>query len=117
MKKALLAIIIFSGLVIFAQGDNDYKLTTYYYPLRIQVQDTIGIEIAYIDANNGNVIIRGNLEQGLKKLSEVIQGTFQAEAAARRIRAQLNATGTVKSRALLTAAIKTYDSTLAVYGR
>lgn len=118
MKYIILLSICLAGILSGAQtNDEDYSLTEYYYPLRVQVRDTIGIEVAYIDFNNGHTIIRGNLEVGLKKLSEIIQGTFQEATAANAIRMQLNATGTVKSRVLLTQAIKTYDSIRAVYGK
>lgn len=100
MKKLVLGIIIISiSLTSFTQyqESTDHLATEYYYPLRIQVRDTTGIEVAYIDFNNGKVIIRGNLETGLKKLSELIQGTFQAEAYAQQIRAQLYTSGRVRS--------------------
>lgn len=120
MRKLILAIIIFSVCLIgFSQyhESTDHLATEYYYPLRIQVRDTIGIEVAYIDFNNGKVIIRGNLETGLRKLSELIQGTFQAEAYAQQIRAQLYTSGRVKSQLQLAKAIREYDSIRAIYGK
>jgi hypothetical protein len=128
MKKALLLLTVFVvSILVFSQGSGPRPLPPHYATfiepyqgskLSIQVIDTNFIELSFIQYNQqtGEVNVRGNLETGLRKISQLIESTNEIEAAARVIRAELNTNGTVKSRANLTRAIRYYDSIKTKWG-
>lgn len=128
MRKFILLFIVFiSALLAFSQGSGPRPLPPHYATfiepyqggkLSIQVIDTNFIELSFIQYNQqtGEVNVRGNLETGLRKIAQMIEGTNEIEAAARLIRAELNTNGTVKSRSTLVKRIKSYDSLRVKWG-
>ena len=130
MKKILILTCIFlTVLALFAQpGSFEDRLRTEVYipygeqPLQIQVRDTDNIELSYIyyDPTTARVIVRGSLDIGLKKLTDIMkqQAEMNKEIrqAAAGIRIWLNSSGTVRRRDSLTAAIRVYDSVVNKFG-
>lgn len=91
-------------------------------PLMVSVRDTDNIEVSNIYFNKATkkLIIQGNLELGLVKLTEVYENTIvpaqELNYAAGRVRMYLNSNGSVRKRDSLTWAIRYYDSVKIRYG-
>ena len=123
----LIPFILLSALVILSSQTSDryYPSVQFPYqgsPLIVSVRDTDQVEVSYIyfDKTTNRMVIKGQLDIGLQKLTEVYEGTIvpaqELNYAAGRVRQYLNANGTVKRRDSLTWAIRYYDSLKVKYG-
>lgn len=117
----LIPVILISVMVLLSSQTTDryYPSVQFPYnggPLIVSVRDTDQVEVSFIyfDKATNKMIIRGSLETGLMKLTEVYDGTIvpaqELNYAAKRVRSFLNANGTVRRRDSLTWAIRYYDS-------
>lgn len=126
MKK-ILTILTLAALVLLSSQTTDryYPSVQFPYqggPLIVSVRDTDQVEVSYIyfDKATNRMVIKGQLDVGMRKLTEVYDGTIvpaqELNYAAGRVRQYLNANGTVKRRDSLTWAIRYYDSVKLKWG-
>ncbi len=126
MKYLLPAILILSFVFLSSQTNERYRAEIYFpynnQPLIVSVRDTDHVEVSFIyfDKVSKKLIVKGNLELGLIKLTEVYEETIvpaqELNYAAGRVRQYLNTNGTVRRRDSLTWAIRYYDSVKNAYG-
>lgn len=125
MKKIVPFLLLTMLVVLSSQTTRHSSTVALPYngsPMWVQLRDTDNLEISYIfyDRATGRTVVRGNLEQGLRKLNDVYDSTIvpaeEMNYAASRVRQYLNSNGTVKRRDSLTWAIRYYDSLKVKYG-
>lgn len=127
MKNIIQLLLIFSALVFLSSQTTDryYPSVQFPYqggPLIVSVRDTDQVEVSYIyfDKSTNKMVIKGQLDVGLRKLTEVYEGTIvpaqELNYAAGRVRQYLNNNGTVRRRDSLTWAIRYYDSVKTKWG-
>lgn len=114
--------ILISLLVLLSSQSSTVQLPYNGQPMWVQMNDTNGVEISYIfyDPATKRTVVRGSLQDGLKRLNDVYDMTLvpaqELNYAASRVRQYLNANGTVKRRDSLTTAIRYYDSVKVKWG-
>ena len=122
--KYIIPVIATASFILFSSQRNVSSTWLPYNgnPMSVQIWDTNGVEISYIfyDPVTKRTVVRGSLEEGLKRLNDVYDQTLapaqELNYAAGRVRLYLNTNGTVKRRDSLTAAIRYYDSVKVKWG-
>lgn len=125
--KNLITILTLAAFILLSSQTRDryYPSVQFPYqgsPLILSVRDTDQVEVSYIyfDKSTNKMVIKGQLDVGLRKLTEVYEGTIvpaqELNYAAGRVRQYLNGNGTVKRRDSLTWAIRYYDSVKLKWG-
>lgn len=127
MRNKLIIFILLAAMVVLSSQTTDRYLPSVQFPyqgspLIISVRDTDYVEVSYIyfDKATNKMVIKGQLDVGLRKLTEVYEGTIvpaqELNYAAGRVRFYLNSNGSVRKRDSLTMAIRYYDSVKTVWG-
>lgn len=118
----IFTLILISLFVLLSSQSSTVQLPYNGQPMVVQMNDTNGVEISYIfyDPATKRTVVRGSLQDGLKRLNDVYDMTLvpaqELNYAASRVRQYLNTNGTVKRRDSLTWAIRQYDSVKTRWG-